>query len=183
MSESHRLYIARRFSVETERRLQEIQQILNEAEPLPEPSTLERLDDEAIVDRTAFKRRFGRDWPSRRHREALIQLRQERDWTDGEIKLFLITGTLQRGPFGVRPSADSWVAVWGSVLIVCLLFLVTGIAAAVLARMVPWSFNTALQAAGDVLLFSGFAWVVYQMHVRPWRIQRRTSPVCILRDQ
>jgi hypothetical protein len=174
MSESHRPYIVRRFSAETERRLEEIRQILNEAEPLSEPSTLERLDDEAIVDRTAFKRRFGRDWPSRRHREALIQLRQERDWTDGEIKLFLITGTLQRGPFGVRPSADSWMAAWGSVLIVGMLVLVMGIGAAVLARLVPWSFGIAVHAAGDVLLFSGFAWVVYQMHVRPWRIQRRT---------
>jgi hypothetical protein len=173
MSESHRPYIARRFSEETERRLEEIRQILNEAETLPKPSALERLDAKAIVDRTAFKQRFGRDWPSRRHREALIQLRQERDWTDGEIKLFLITGTLQRGQFGVRPSADSWVAVWGSVLIVGMLFLVMGIAAAVLARMVPWSFGTAMHAAGDVLLFSGFALVVYQMHVRPWRIQRR----------
>jgi hypothetical protein len=135
MSELHRPYIARRFSAETERRLEEIRQILNEAEPMPEPSTLERLDDEAIVDRTAFKRRFGRDWPSRRHREALIRLRQERDWTDGEIKLFLITGTLQRGPFGVRPSADSWMAAWGSVLIVGLLFLVTVIATAVVAQI------------------------------------------------
>jgi hypothetical protein len=174
LNESHGPYIGRRFSEETERRLEEIRQIFSEAEPLPEPSALERLDDEAIVDRTAFKRRFGRDWPSRHHREALIQLRQERDWTDGEIKLFLITGTLQRGPFGVRPSADSWMAAWGSVLIVGLLFLATVIAAAVLARIVPWSFGTAVHAAGDVLLFSGFAWVVYQMHVRPWRIQRRT---------
>lgn len=174
MSVSLGPYIARHFSQESERRLEEIRQILNEAEPLPEPSTLERLDAEAIVNRTAFKRRFGRDWPSRRHREALIRLRQERDWTDGEIKLFLITGTLQRGPFGVRPSADAWVAVWGSILITTMLFLVTGIAVAVLARMVPWSFGTAMHAAGDVLLFSGFAWVVYQMHVRPWRIQRRT---------
>jgi hypothetical protein len=174
MTELHRPYISRRFSEETERRLEEIRQILNEAELLPEPSTLERLDAEAIVDRTAFKRRFGRDWPSRRHREALIQLRQERDWTDGEIKLFLMTGTLQRGPFGVRPSADSWMAAWGSVLIVGMLFLVATIAAAVFVRMVPWSFGTAMHAAGDVLLFSGFAWVAYQMHVRPWRIQRRT---------
>jgi len=174
MSESHHPYIARHFSHESERRLEEIRQILNEAEPLPEPSMLERLDAEAIVDRTAFKRRFGRDWPSRRHREALIQLRQERDWTDGEIKLFLITGTLQRGPFGVRPSADSWVAVWGNVLIAGMLFLVTGIAAAVLAGMVPWSLGTAMHAIGDILLFSGFAWIAYQMHVRPWRIQRRT---------
>ena len=61
MSESHRPCIARRFSKETERRLEEIRQILNEAKPLPEPSTLERLDAEAIVDRAAFKRRFGRD--------------------------------------------------------------------------------------------------------------------------
>ncbi|MDR3388235.1 MAG: hypothetical protein P4L92_14390 [Rudaea sp.] len=174
MTESHGPYITRRFSKETERRLEEIRQILSEAKPLPEPSALERLDAEAIVDRTAFKRRFGRDWPSHHQREALIQLRQERDWTDGEIKLFLITGTLQRGPLGVRPSADSWTAAWGSVLIVGMLFLVAGIAAAVLARIVPWSFGTAVHAAGDVLLFSGFAWVVYQMHVRPWRIQRRT---------
>jgi len=174
MSELHRPYIARRFSQETERRLEEIRQILNEAEPLPEPSALERLDAEAIVDRTAFKRRFGRDWPSRHHREALIRLRQERDWTDGEIKLFLITGTLQRGPLGVWPSADSWMAAWGSVLIASMLFLVTTIAVAVFARLAPWSFGTAMQAAGDTLLFSGFAWVVYQMHVRPWRIQRRT---------
>ena len=174
MSESHRPYIARRFSKETERRLEEIRQILSEAEPSPEPSALKRLDAEAIVDRTAFKRRFGRDWPSRHHREALIHLRQERDWTDGEIKLFLITGTLQRGPFGVRPSADSWMAAWGSVLIVGMLFLVTGIAAAVLTQMIPWSFRTAVHAAGDVLLFSGFAWVVYQIHIRPWRILRRT---------
>ena len=174
MSESHRPYTARRFSVETERRLEEIRQILNEAEPLSEPSTLERLDAEAIADRTAFKRRFGRDWPSRHHREALIQLRQERDWTDGEIKLFLITGTLQRSPFGVRPSADSWMAAWGNVLIAGMLVLVATIAVAVLARIVPWSVATAMHAVGDILLFLGFAWVVYQMHVRPWRIQRRT---------
>jgi len=174
MSESHRPYIARRFSDETERRLEEIRQILNEAESLPEPSALERLDAEAIVDRTAFKQRFGRDWRSRHHREALIRLRQERDWTDGEIKLFLITGTLQRGPLGVMPSATSRVAAWGSVLIAGMLLLVAVIAIALLARMVPWSFDTAIHAAGDALLFSGFAWVVYQMHVRPWRIQRRT---------
>ena len=174
MSESHDSYTRRRFAPATERRLEEMRQILREAEPLAPASALQRLDAEAVEDRTAFKRRFGRDWPSRQHREALIQLRQERDWTDGEIKLLLITGTLQRGPFGVRPSADSWMAVWGTFLIVGLLFLVAGIAAAVLARMVPWSFDTAMHAAGDVLLFSGFAWVVYQMHVRPWRIQRRT---------
>lgn len=173
MSESLRPYIVRRFSEETERRLKEIRQILSEADPLPEPSALERRDAEAIRDRAAFRRRFGRDWPSRHHREALIHLRQERDWTDGEIKLFLITGTLQRGPFGVRPSADSWMATWGSVLIASMLFLVATIAVTVLSRMVPWSFATAVHAAGDFLLFSGFAWVVYQMHVRPWRIQRR----------
>lgn len=172
MSESQHPY-AHRFSASTERRLEEIRQLLREAEPIVERSALERLDAAAIEDRGTFKRRFGRDWPLRHHRAALIRLRRERDWTDGEIKLFLITGTLSRSPFGVQPCADSWMAACGSVLIASMLLLMVGIGGAVLARMVPWSFATAKQAAGDALLFSAFAWLAYQMHVRPWRIQRR----------
>jgi hypothetical protein len=81
---------------------------MSEAEPLPESSALERLDAEAIVDLTVFKRRFWRDWRSRHDRKALIHLCQERDWTDGEIELFMITGALQRGPLGIRPIAEYW---------------------------------------------------------------------------
>lgn len=174
MSESQRPYPTHRFSANAERRLEEIRQLLRDAEPVAEPSALQRLDTAAIEDRRTFKHRFGRDWPLRHHRAALIQLRRERDWTDSEIKLFLITGTLRRGPFGVQPSADSWTAAFGSILIASMMLLVVAIVGTVLAQLVPWSSVTAIRAAGDVVLFLSFAWIVYQWHVRPWRIQRRT---------
>ena len=114
MSEPHYPYTPHRFSTGTERRLEEIRQILREAEPLAPPSVLQLLDAEAIEDRRAFKRRFGHDWPLRFHREALVRLRRERDWTDGEVRLFLFGGTLRRGPFGVRPAASLWIAIYGA---------------------------------------------------------------------
>lgn len=64
---------------------------------MPRLSALEQLDTDAINDRRVFKRRFGFDRPLRFHRAALVQLRQERDWTDSEVKLFLYAGALRNG--------------------------------------------------------------------------------------
>jgi hypothetical protein len=172
MSESYRPYIARRFSKETERRLGEMRQILNEAEPLPEPFALERLDAEAIVDRAAFKRRFGRDWTSRRDREALIQLRQERDWTDGEVKLFLYSGALCRGPFGVVPDASVFLAVFGGILAVMMLvFAFIGILFIIRSASLP--VEVIARGGAVTFVFVAVAWMAYQLYIRPWRIQRR----------
>jgi hypothetical protein len=170
MSESHNPCIGRRFSEGTERRLEEMRQILRETEPVRPPTALQRLDAESIEDRRAFKRRFGCDWPLRFHREALVQLRRERDWTDNEVKLFLFSGALRRGPFGVHADASLSLAIFGGLLVAmmllftstCILFVVRSPSVEVVAR-------------GSAVMFGfvGVAWIAYQLYIRPWRIQRR----------
>ena len=177
MSESQRPYAPHRFSASTERRLEEIRQLLHEAEPIAEPSALERLDAATIEDRRMFKRRFGRDWPLRHHRSALIQLRRERDWTDGEIKLFLISGMLKRGPFGVRPEASAWLALFGYTLATLLALFATLLVLLFATRAGSLTLATTMRAGASVSLYLVFAWLAYQLYVRPWRIQRRTTLV------
>ena len=177
MSEPHYQYNQHRFSKGTERRLEEIRRILREAEPLATPSRLQRLDAEAIEDRCIFKQRFGRDWPLRFHREALVQLRQERDWTDGEIKLFLISGMLRRGPFGVRPEASAWLASFGAVLVGVMLTFVAYVVLLFLARGQSITFDLVARGGSMTLSFLGVAWLAYQLYIRPWRIQTRRPSV------
>lgn len=163
----------KRFSTPAEQRLREIQQLFREAEPIREPCELERLDVEAIQDWRVFKRRFGYDWPLRFHREALIKLRQQRDWTDKEVWLFLLSGTLRRGPFGVEPSASGWTAAFGFVLVSIMLVFATLLAGLFISHGATLTLNTAARGAGAVLLYLGLGWLLYQFYVRPWRIQRR----------
>jgi len=175
MSES-RYRFAQRFSSTTEQRLEEIRQILREAEPIPASSILERLDVEAIEDRRVFKRRFGYDWPLRFHREALVTLRQERDWTDGEVKLFLLSGTLQRSAFGVRPAPSTWIAGLGAFVIVNMLVYIVVVAGLLAERIGGMDTDHIARGGGVVLLFLGIGWLAYQVYVRPWRILRRSMP-------
>ncbi len=177
MSESHRPYARSHFSEATERRLEEIRHIFQDAEPVAEPFALERLDAEAIADRRVFKRRFGYDWPLRFHREALIRLRQERDWTDGEVKLFLISGTLRRGPFGVRPAASAWIAAFGGALIALMLLFVATVGLLFVARSASLSIELVARGGGVMLTYLGIAWLAYQLYIRPWRVLRRESAV------
>ena len=167
------LPFAKRFSTPAEQRLEELRQIWREAEPILEPSELERLDAEAIKDRRVFKRRFGYDWPLRFHREALVKLRQERDWTDKEVWLFLLSGTLRRGPLGVKPAASVWTAAFGVVLVSLMLVFATLLAGLFIAHSAALTLNAATRGAGAVLLYLGLGWLLYQFYVRPWRIQRR----------
>ena len=172
MSESHNLYTRRQFAQGTEQRLEEMRQILREAEPFATASALQQLDVEAVEDRRVFKRRFGHDWPLRFHREALVRLRQERDWTDNEVKLFLFSGALRRSPFGVRPDASVWFAIFGGILVaLMLLFASTGL----LFILRTSSLSVELVVRGGAVLFGlvGTAWIAYQLYIRPWRIQRR----------
>jgi hypothetical protein len=161
-----------RFSTGTERRLEEIRQILREAEPFAPPSALQGLDAEAIEDRRVFKRRFGHDWPLRFHREALVRLRQERDWTDGEVKLFLYSGALRRGPFGVAPDASVWFAVFGGVL-AAMMLLFASIGILFIIRSASLSFEIVARGGAVTFALVAVAWMAYQLYIRPWRIQRR----------
>ncbi|MGH8041092.1 MAG: hypothetical protein ACREPN_03495 [Rudaea sp.] len=169
------LPFARRFSTPAEQRLAELQQIWREAEPILEPCELERLDAEAITDRRVFKRRFGYDWPLRFHREALVKLRQQRDWTDKEVWLFLLSGTLRRGTFGVKPAASAWTAAFGVVLVSVMLVFTTFVGGFFVAHGEALTLNMAARGGAAMLLYLGVGWVLYQLYVRPWRIQRRDA--------
>jgi hypothetical protein len=163
----------RRFSNEAEQRIEEIRRIFHEAPPVQEPSAQERLDTEAVQDRAVFKRRFGHDWPLRHHREALVRLRRERDWTDKEVWLFLLSGSLRRGPFGVQPAASAWTAAFGVVLVFVMLVFTACVAGFFVVHGAALDVNTAARGGGVMLLYLGFGWLLYQLYVRPWRIQRR----------
>ena len=175
MSEPHYPRTHSRFSTGTEWRLEEIRQILREAEPLSPPSTQQQLDTEAIDNRHIFKQRFGRDWPLRFHREALVRLRRERDWTDGEVKLFLLSGMLRRGPFGVRPEASGWIAAFGGAIVAMMLTLVVVLCGIFADHITSLSIEQAGRGSAVMLLYLGLAWLAYQILVRPWRIQRRSE--------
>jgi hypothetical protein len=163
---------AQRFPRSAEQRLEEIRQILRDAEPMHAPSTRERLDAEAIEDRHVFKRRFGCDWSLRTHRESLVSLLRERDWTDREVRLFLLSGLLQHGPFGVRAAPSALIATVGVVLMASMLVFAVVTAALLIERAQSMDADHIASGGGVVLLFLGITWLAYRLYVRPWRLLR-----------
>lgn len=151
-------------------RLEELRQILRDSDV----STADDLCDEAVVnDKSKFRRRFGHgfDW-RRRHREALIELKQEWDLTDREIRLFWQTGNLRRTTRGVKLTASPWAAAAGGLQ---LIYVVPLFSAAILAGWENLLFAPLRYIQVWLMLFGvavyGFA--LYWSQIKPWLIQRR----------
>lgn len=152
-------------------RLEEMRHLLRDIEPLGDELSGERV----IEDEKLFRKRFGIgfDWP-RRHRQALIELKHDKDLTDAEIKLFRHTGNLRRTPFGVHLGASRWVALWGGLQLALFGTLLVGVVIP-LAPLVAGSPIKALKLGGVAITLVSLCWVIYLFYIAPWRIQRRTE--------
>lgn len=153
--------------------LEEVRRLLQEVEPAPDNGPMS--DASVIEDGYVFRQRFGYgfNW-SRRHREALIQLKHEKELTDAEIKLFRRTGNLLRTPLGIKLTADNWVAVWG---ILQLAIWIGALIALLVASLLDWetpSFRPYKAAALSGALLA-FCYAIYWLHIKPWFIQRRVE--------
>lgn len=160
----------------------EVQQVLDQVEPPDEEIEHEKVSDDhdlsdanVIKNERAFGRRFGPGfiW-TRLHRGALIQLKNDKDLTDFEIRLLHWSGSLQRTLTGVELAAHPFVALFG----VCLCGFVALVFLAVLLMKWPSADGSLLGFLRTVLGF-GFITVlgmtVYAFYVHPWRIQRRVE--------
>jgi hypothetical protein len=151
-------------------RVEEMRQIFREAE---RTSADELSDERVIEDERAFKRRFGFVWPLSQ-RQALMQMKKEKQLTDPEIKLLRWSGNLKRTPFGVTMASAVWGALWGCVLLsyFVLLFFVLLIAGW------PNLHGGSLSALRAGLAFATIGllcYAIYWFHIEPWRIQRRVG--------
>jgi hypothetical protein len=154
-------------------RLQELREILANADPHPEAATQVPSDQEVIDDEHAFRRRFGLgfSWP-RIHREALIKLKREFDLTDREIRLFRHTGNLKRTPTGVYLDANRWVAAWGWAQLAFFGSLLVVLALVTWPNLVSANPH-AWKAVGSMVGIALFCWLIYLTFVKPWTIRRR----------
>lgn len=160
-------------------RLEEMRQILKEAEAEPEvkppPEDDELSDERVIASEKKFRKRFGPGFTwNTFHRKALIKLKHEKDLTDPEIRLFHWSGNLRRTPFGVTLSASIWVALWGGVALTpfVLLFLALLIAA---WPNLHGATLFALRAVIALSVLGAFCYGIYWFHIEPWRVQRRVE--------
>ena len=158
-------------------RLEEIRRLLGESVPDPDPLDDGQSDARVIEDEEAFRRRFGLgfDWP-RRHREALILLKREKDLTDSEIRLFRHTGNLKRTPFGVELAANRWVALWGGLQLVLFGTLFGALCIAAMPNLMvnPVKALRAVIGLGGLL---ALCYAIFWLYIKPWIVQRRVETV------
>ena len=152
-------------------RLEELRKILRESDVVLADGDLS--DAIVVSDEAKFRQRFGHrfDW-GRRHREALIRLKQEKDLTDAEIKLFRHTGNLRRTAHGVRLDASPWVAMWGGMQMLCLgtLLSVTVLAGWHNLLFAPLRY---LEAWLTLLGIATLCCLLYWSQIKPWLVHRR----------
>ncbi len=151
--------------------LEELRRLLQETEPIDDALS----DNEVIRDEKQFRLRFGPgfDWP-KRDRIALIALKHEKDLTDAEIKLFRRTGNLSRGPFGVRLTANRWMAWFGWLQLAYFAALLLAVIAGLNVGMLQSPSRT-LGVAVLLLALAGFCFTIYLMYIKPWMVQKRTE--------
>lgn len=160
-------------------RLEEMRQILKEAETEPEVTSAlvddDLSDERVIANEGKFRKRFGPGftWNSF-HRKALIELKHEKDLTDPEIRLFHWSGNLRRTPFGVTLAASGWIALWGGVLLTPFLMLFLALLIAAWPNL-HGATLVALQAVIGLSLLGVLCYAIYWFHIEPWRIQRRAE--------
>lgn len=160
-------------------RLEEMRQILREAESEPElkrtPDDDELSDEQVIAKEWKFRKRFGPGFTwNRRHRKALIELKHELDLTDPEIRLFYWSGNLRRTPFGVTLSANIWVALWGGVLLALFAVLFLALLIASWPNL-HGATPVTLRAVTGLTFLGALCFIIYWFHIEPWRIQRRVE--------
>lgn len=158
--------------------LDEIRQLLNEAEPAPDPAPDpedDLSDDNVIRSRAAFRRRFGIgfDWIPH-HRRALITLQQAKGLTDREVKMFRHTGNLKRTPLGVELTANRWIALWGGLQMVTFGTLF----GALVIAAVPNVIVDPVRALRALIVLGGIAvlcYAIFWLNIKPWIVKKRTE--------
>ena len=153
-------------------RVEEMRQILREAEPAPPDDDLS--DARVIEDERRFKKRFGFVWPPAQ-RAALIRLKHERGLTDPEIRLLRWSGVLKRTPTGVTLASAVWAALWGGVILGYLALLTLAVLIATVPSILGGAPITA-RSVGVLGLLGVFGYLIWWLHIEPWRIERRTRP-------
>lgn len=153
-------------------RLDEIRQLLHEAEPASDPED-DLSDDNVIRSRTAFRRRFGIgfDWLPH-HRRALIALLLDKGLTDREVKMFRHTGNLKRTPLGVELTANRWIALWGGLQMVTFGTLF----GALVIAAVPNVIADPVRALRALIVLGGIAalcYAIFWLYIKPWIVQQR----------
>jgi hypothetical protein len=136
-----------------------------------EDDLFEEADQAAIDSEDVFIKRFRFDAP-RRDRKRLIQLKHHADLTDREIRLLNRAGSLLFGATSASISAPMILVIWGWIQL--LLLFVLMLLAFLLAGRTPMP--PALQMAKLLAIeatLSVICWAVFQMYIRPHRIQQR----------
>ncbi|TXH04465.1 MAG: hypothetical protein E6R07_07300 [Nevskiaceae bacterium] len=154
-------------------RLQELRELLAEAQPPPimhVPS-----DEDVIADEHAFRSRFGIgfDWP-KLHRAALIRLKHRYDLTDREIKLSRITGNLRPKGRDVILDGNRWVAFGGWAQLVAFGGLLVFLVLATWPNLIAGNPH-AWKGIGYSCLIVGFCYAIYWTHIMPWQLLKRAE--------
>jgi len=138
-----------------------------------EALSMEAQDRQVVEEERAFRARFRCDRP-RRDRENLIRLKHEADLTDSEIRLLLLNRSIRFDADRAHLAASRGLAVFGRVVLGFLgLELLEAWNLASHSPM-PWP-SVVLRLVGVVMMLLAFAWLVQQVYLRPWQIQRRVS--------
>lgn len=156
---------------EWERLEPKLLQVVREGMADTEALSLETHDRQVMEEERAFRARFRCDRP-RRDRENLIRLKHEADLTDAEIRGLLFNGSIRFDADGAHLSALRSLAILGHIVMgfLGLQLLEAWNLASHSPLPVP---STLLRFIGVVVILLIFAWIVQQIYIRPWRIQRR----------
>jgi hypothetical protein len=157
-------------------RLDQIKELLAEAEPIPGPPeySLDDLNDENVAKkRGAFRHRFGPgfDWSLHR-RESLMKLKAAKRMTDRETKATRLFGNLVTRNVGVELISSPAQAAMGVVALGYLALIGAVIAAWAISQgqLSAWQF---LKVAFSLSSLMAYGYACYLAYLLPWRINRR----------
>lgn len=154
--------------------------VIEQLQQVRAPAVIQRREAEVIengklhLGERKFKKRFGFVWPPAQ-RVALIRLKHERGLTDPEIRQLRWSGVLRRTPTGVTLASAVWAALWGGVILGYLALLTLAVLIATVPSIVGGAPITA-RYVGVLGLMGVFGYLIWWLHIEPWRIERRTRP-------